>query len=165
MPRILIVEDEVSLARAMGDALSAEGHEVRLVHVGEKVMPEFRSFEPQICLLDVRLGGVSGLDVLAEIKSESPDTDRGERGLSAETLDAHTPRPEEMLTAQELSGALREAIEQLPDKLRTPLLLFCVDKLPQKEIADIMQVSLATVKWSVFEARRRLRKQLGSMLD
>ena len=75
MPRILIVEDEVSLAQAMGDALEAEGHEVRLVHVGEKVLAEFRTFGPQICLLDVRLGGVSGLELLEQIKAESPDTE------------------------------------------------------------------------------------------
>ena len=97
--------------------------------------------------------------------SEPSGAERGERGLSADQLDGHTPRPDEMLAAQELSGALKDAIEQLPEKLRVPLLLFCVDKLPQKEIADIMQVSLATVKWSVFEARRRLRKRLGNMLD
>lgn len=75
MPRILIVEDEVSLARTMGDALTEAGHEVRLIHVGEKVMDEFRAFLPQIILMDVRLGGVSGLDLLARIKQESPDVE------------------------------------------------------------------------------------------
>ncbi len=75
MPRILIVEDEVSLARTMGDALAEAGHEIRLVHVGEKVMAEFHAFVPQIVLMDVRLGGVSGLDLLAKIKQESPEVD------------------------------------------------------------------------------------------
>jgi len=75
MPKILIVEDEVSLARAMGDALTEAGHEVRLVHVGEKVLAEFRAFTPQILLLDVRLGGVNGLDLMEQIKRESPDVE------------------------------------------------------------------------------------------
>jgi len=75
MPRILIVEDEVSLARSMGEVLGGNGHEVRLVHVGEKVMPAFREFSPQLVLLDVRLGGVSGLDLLNQIKEEAPDTE------------------------------------------------------------------------------------------
>ena len=73
MPRILIVEDEVSLARSMGDALREAGHEVRLVHAGEKVRSEFRAFAPQIALLDVRLGGVSGLNLLEELRAGSPD--------------------------------------------------------------------------------------------
>lgn len=75
MPKILIVEDEVGLARAMGDALRGAGHEVRLVHAGEKVMSEFRRFEPQMLVLDVRLGGVNGLTLLSEIKAEFPDTE------------------------------------------------------------------------------------------
>ncbi len=75
MPKVLIVEDEVSLARSMGDALGSAGHEVQLVHVGERVMAKFREFSPQIVLLDVRLGGVSGLDLLESIKAEAPDTE------------------------------------------------------------------------------------------
>jgi len=75
MPKILIVEDEVGLARAMGDALTEAGHEVRLVHVGEKVLAEFRAFTPQLLLLDVRLGGVNGLDLMEQIRRESPDVE------------------------------------------------------------------------------------------
>lgn len=75
MLKILIVEDEVTLARAMGDALRDAGHEIRLVHVGEKVLAEFRAFVPQLVILDVRLGGVSGLNLLDEIKRESPDVE------------------------------------------------------------------------------------------
>jgi two-component system, NtrC family, response regulator AtoC len=75
MPRILIVEDEVSLARSMGNALASAGHEVRLVHVGEKVMGELQAFGPQIVLLDVRLGGVSGLNLLQDIKGFLPDVE------------------------------------------------------------------------------------------
>jgi len=75
MPKIMIVEDEVSLARTMGDALREAGHDVQLVHVGEKVREAFRGFTPQIVLMDVRLGGVSGLDLLAQIKEEAPETE------------------------------------------------------------------------------------------
>jgi DNA-binding NtrC family response regulator len=73
MPKVLVVEDEVSLARSMGDALAAGGHETRLVHVGERAMAAFRDFAPQVVLLDVRLGGVSGLDLLQSMKAEAPD--------------------------------------------------------------------------------------------
>ena len=75
MPKVLIIEDEISLARSMRDALAASGHEVRLVHVGERVMPTFREFVPQLVLVDVRLGGVNGLDLLQAIKAEAPDTE------------------------------------------------------------------------------------------
>ncbi len=75
MPKILIVEDEVSLARAMAESLEAAGHEVRLVHAGEKALPEVRAFQPNLLILDVRLGGMSGLDVLRSVKREAPDVE------------------------------------------------------------------------------------------
>lgn len=57
----------------MSDALTDAGHEVKAVYVGEKVLGEVRAFEPQVMFLDVRLGGVNGLDLLEQIKRELPD--------------------------------------------------------------------------------------------
>ncbi|KPK77565.1 MAG: hypothetical protein AMJ79_02725 [Phycisphaerae bacterium SM23_30] len=79
-------------------------------------------------------------------------------------LASKDPTVTEQLAAGELAEALQQAIDELPENLRTPLILFSVEKLPQKEIADIMNCSLQTVKWSVFEARRQLRKRLQKML-
>lgn len=75
MAKILIVEDEVTLARSMGDALREDGHEIRLVHVGEKVPAEFRTFAPELLIMDVRLGGVNGLKLLEELKRDTPDVE------------------------------------------------------------------------------------------
>ena len=74
------------------------------------------------------------------------------------------PTAQEHVSAQELAGALEKAIAELPENLRDALVMFAVEKLPQKEIADIMGCSLQTVKWSVFEARRRLREKLENWL-
>lgn len=73
MARILIVEDETTLATAMGDALSTAGHTVSIVHAGEKVREACRAFHPDVVLLDIRLGAVSGLDLLPPLKAEWPD--------------------------------------------------------------------------------------------
>jgi RNA polymerase sigma-70 factor (ECF subfamily) len=74
------------------------------------------------------------------------------------------PTALEHVSAQELAEALEKAIRELPENLRDALVLFAIEKLPQKEIADIMDCSLQTVKWSVFEARRRLREKLDKWL-
>jgi len=74
------------------------------------------------------------------------------------------PTAQEHISAQELAEALEKAIAELPENFRDALVLFAIEKLPQKEIADIMDCSLQTVKWSVFEARRRLREKLGNWL-
>ncbi len=75
MARVLVVEDETVLAGAMADALAGAGHTVEVVHAGEKVLDACRTFQPHVVLLDVRLGAVSGIDLLATIKAEWPDVE------------------------------------------------------------------------------------------
>ena len=96
--------------------------------------------------------------------SENAGTDETDRTGGID-LPGHEPLPHQQLAAKELAEAMHDAIERLPEDMRTALLLFCTDKLPQKEIADIMNCTTAKVKWSVFEARRRLRKELKTMLQ
>jgi len=77
-----------------------------------------------------------------------------------ERVAGREPTAQQELAGKELAAALQQAIEKLPENLRAPLVLFAIEKLPQKEIAAALDCSVETVKWSVFEARRRLRGQL-----
>lgn len=90
--------------------------------------------------------------------------DQSVRESPLERLQSREPSPLENLAGKDTQTTLQNAIDELPDNLRTPLLLFSVEKLPQKEIAKILDCSLQSVKWSVFEARRRLRKRLEEVL-
>ncbi|MCH7813803.1 MAG: sigma-70 family RNA polymerase sigma factor [Planctomycetes bacterium] len=63
-----------------------------------------------------------------------------------------------------LGDTIRAAIERLPDKQRLALVLFSIEGLPQKEVAEIMECSIELVKWNVFQARKTLRKELGEQL-
>lgn len=56
---------------------------------------------------------------------------------------------------------LEEAIGRLPDRMRECFVLFAVEGLAQKEIADMLAVSVGTVKAQVFQARERLRSLLA----
>ena len=78
----------------------------------------------------------------------------------AQQLAGTEPSALEKLTANELEQQLKTAIDELPENLRTALLLFSVEKLPQKEIAKIMNASVQTVKWNIFEARSPLKERL-----
>ncbi len=60
----------------------------------------------------------------------------------------------------ELHAAITEAMEQLPDKQRLALILFSVEGMPQKEVAEILECSIELVKWNVFQARRKLKEML-----
>jgi RNA polymerase sigma-70 factor (ECF subfamily) len=78
--------------------------------------------------------------------------------------DAKNPTPLENATGSDLKGLLREAIEALPEKQRQALVLFSIEKLPQKEVAEILDCSVEAVKWHVFTARKKLKEQLGDFL-
>lgn len=66
--------------------------------------------------------------------------------------------------AGELDVALTRAMEQLPDQQRLALILFSVEGLPQKEVAEIMECSVELVKWNVFQARKKLKEMLADLI-
>lgn len=65
---------------------------------------------------------------------------------------------------KELDGALARAMEQLPDQQRLALILFSVEGVPQKEVAEILECSVELVKWNVFQARKKLKELLAEFL-
>lgn len=66
--------------------------------------------------------------------------------------------------ADELQTAISQAMERLPDKQRIALVLFSVEGMPQKEVAEILQCSVELVKWNVFQARMKLKEMLKEHL-
>jgi RNA polymerase sigma-70 factor (ECF subfamily) len=69
--------------------------------------------------------------------------------------------PEKPLTSAELGSAIQQAIDNLPEKQRLALVMFAIEKMPQKDVADVLECSVEAVKWHVFTARKQLRKTLG----
>jgi two-component system, NtrC family, response regulator AtoC len=68
-PSILIVEDEKLLLTSLYKALSREGYRVISSTTGEEALDSFRESSPDIVLLDVRLPGLDGMQVLKTIKT------------------------------------------------------------------------------------------------
>jgi two-component system response regulator BaeR len=69
--RILLVEDEASLAQIVGDYLEHAGMEYLWIGHGGEVMQAFRRYRPDLVLLDVMLPGVDGLTLCREIRKVS----------------------------------------------------------------------------------------------
>lgn len=70
--RILIVEDDASIARLVQLELEHEGAEVRVAHDGEAGLAAAREFGPEAVILDVMLPGMDGVAVLRELRSSGP---------------------------------------------------------------------------------------------
>jgi DNA-binding response OmpR family regulator len=67
--RLLLVEDEPSLARGLADNFRDEGYEVRVEARGDVVLAAVREVRPDVVVLDIMLPGRSGLDVLRDLRS------------------------------------------------------------------------------------------------
>jgi two-component system response regulator MtrA len=69
--RILVVDDDASLAEMLTIVLRQEGFESRMVTRGDLAMDAFRDYRPDLVLLDLMLPGKDGIDVCKEIRAES----------------------------------------------------------------------------------------------
>lgn len=73
---ILLVEDEEDLAKALQRYLSRAGYQCESVADGTLAMARLaRAPVPKLILLDYRLPGANGLDVLQHIRSSPPTAD------------------------------------------------------------------------------------------
>jgi two-component system response regulator RegX3 len=70
-PRVLVVEDEESLADSVRYNLEREGYGVSVAPDGRKALERFRQEHPSLVILDLMLPEVSGLDVCRTIRAES----------------------------------------------------------------------------------------------
>ena len=58
------------------------------------------------------------------------------------------------------SEALQQSLGQLPEELRTTLMLFYVEELSYKEIAEVMRCPIGTVMSRLFMARQCMKKKM-----
>jgi two-component system, OmpR family, manganese sensing response regulator len=98
--RILIIDDDRELCEELSEILTAEGHLVSLAFDGVtgKALADRR--EHDILLLDLRLPGMSGLEILRSVGSA-----RGGRVvlvISGSPLDSSLPKQEQADTAAEI---------------------------------------------------------------
>lgn len=69
--------------------------------------------------------------------------------------------PSSLIERNEAGVEVRDAVQRLPEKLRTPVILFHFNELPQSEIAKILNCSEKTVETRLYRARKQLQKSLG----
>jgi two-component system response regulator HydG len=74
MPRILVVDDEVSILNTLEILLRREGFEVSVAKSGREALERFEESPPDVVLTDIRMPGVTGLDLLAQIRERDPET-------------------------------------------------------------------------------------------
>ena len=71
--RILIVDDDQDFAESLADLLQPQGYEIRLADRPETALAALAWDDLAVVMLDVRLGTVSGVDLLSRLKADRPD--------------------------------------------------------------------------------------------
>jgi two-component system copper resistance phosphate regulon response regulator CusR len=72
--RILVVEDEIKLARALKEGLESDRYEVNVVHTGEEGFYAVHEQSFDLVILDVMLPGRDGLEILGTLRRQGNTT-------------------------------------------------------------------------------------------
>ena len=169
---IFLVDDDPSVCEALGDLLESAGFDVRQFESAEKFLADWAPEMTGCLLLDVRLPGLSGLELqtkLAEASRSIPivimtahgDVRMVRKALKAGAIDFLTKpfQDDELLRAVEqalaadrarrhsesLISSIAARYDTLSDRERQVMELV-TDGLMNKEIADELHLSLITVK-------------------
>jgi RNA polymerase sigma-70 factor (ECF subfamily) len=73
--------------------------------------------------------------------------------------------PEGVLLTEEIRQVVEHAMEQLPEDLRTAIVLRELEGLSYEEIAEAMDCPVGTVRSRIFRAREAIDKKLKPLLD
>jgi two-component system response regulator PilR (NtrC family) len=71
--RLLVVEDEAGMRQFLEIMLSKDGYEVDVAASGEEGLEIYNRQKPDLILTDVKMPGMSGLDLIREIRAVDPD--------------------------------------------------------------------------------------------
>ena len=71
--RILVVDDELIMRESLSGWLQRDGHEVETAASGEEALDRIKEVRFDILLVDIKMEGISGLEVLKRVKDDDPD--------------------------------------------------------------------------------------------
>jgi RNA polymerase sigma-70 factor, ECF subfamily len=73
--------------------------------------------------------------------------------------------PVHSLESKEMGKRLKDALNELPEKQRLAIVMFTIEELPQKQVAEALGCSVEAVKWHVFQGRKKLKELLKEHLE
>jgi RNA polymerase sigma-70 factor (ECF subfamily) len=92
------------------------------------------------------------------------DSEEAETFDSGELLrDMNTP--EHLLATRQIGETVNQAMDALPEELRTAIMLRELDGLSYEEIAEVMGCPIGTVRSRIFRAREAVAEKLRPLLD
>lgn len=99
-------------------------------------------------------------DVMGKAGSEQSESSTG----GGSEWMARDDDPAHSLSSKEMGQQLKKALDQLPEKQRLAIVMFTMQELPQKQVAEALGCSVEAVKWHVFQGRKKLKEILKEYL-
>lgn len=91
-PRVLLVDDEAGIRTVVGLTLRDQGYDVYAASDAEEALALFEEHAPPVVVTDIKMPGMDGLELLAELKRRDPDvevvmvTGHGDMDLAVKSL-------------------------------------------------------------------------------
>jgi len=118
-PRILLVDDEVAIQRAVGPLLRARGYEVDVVGTGAEALRTFAGRPPDLIILDLGLPDMEGTEVCRRVRAASavPIVVLSARGAESDKVNALDLGADDYVTKpfgpEELLARIRVALRRV----------------------------------------------------
>ncbi len=159
--RILVVDDEPQLLRALATNLKARGYEVDQAATGEAALMLAASHHPDLVVLDLGLPGIDGLEVIGGLRgwSSVPIVVLSVREREADKVAALDAGADDYVTKpfgmDELLARLRAALRRAaPAEKEEPIVTtpdFTVDLAKKRVSRDSKEVKLTPTEWEIVE--------------
>ncbi|MGF0310484.1 response regulator [Rhodococcus sp. IEGM1428] len=172
--RVLVVDDEPQIVRALRINLNVRGFEVVSAGTGGEALRVAANFHPDIVILDLGLPDIDGIDVIAGLRgwTEVPILVLSARTDSADTVEALDAGADDFVTKpfgmDELLARLRAALRRGPQTVADPVVEtedFTVDLASKTVVRAGESVHLTRTEWGVLELLVRNEGKLVSQKD
>jgi two-component system, OmpR family, KDP operon response regulator KdpE len=158
--RVLVVDDEPQILRALAINLRARGYDVELAASGEDALRMAADHHPDVVILDLGLPGISGIDVIRGLRgwSSVPIIILSAREAEADKIAALDAGADDYVTkpfgAGELLARLRAALRRAaPAEEQATVITdaFTVDLAAKKVLRDGAAVHFTPTEWHLVE--------------
>ena len=169
MTRVLVVDDEPQIRRALATNLRARDYEVDLAATGEDALRLAAEHHPDVVILDIGLPGIDGIEVVRGLRgwTSVPIIMLSVREDESDKVEALDAGADDYLTKpfgmNELLARLRAAVRRSAPVEELPVVEspdFTIDLAAKKVTRDGLEVHLTPTEWGLVEQLVRNRGKL-----
>jgi two-component system KDP operon response regulator KdpE len=172
LPRILVVDDEPGIVRALAINLKALGYEIEAAASGEEALRKAADHRPDAVILDLGLPGIDGIDVIRGLRvwTNVPIIVLSVREAEREKIAALDAGADDYVTKPfgmgELLARLRAALRrEIDEETEVPVIEtadFTIDLAVKRVMKAGNEIKLTPTEWGVVEVLVRHQGKLVS---